>query len=216
MAAVTTTELDPQIQVRHPAQAGVRKVDGRSVRRDRNRDAVIDAFLDLVREGRLRPSVAEIAARSAVSHRSVFRYFTETDALIRAAIVRQVERVAHLIDTSVDLTLPTVARIDTMVRRRMAVYGEVAHVERLVRALAHEQPLLRQELANNRALSRLQIGRMFAPELAAMDAATAANTLAVIDVMCSFDSFDLLRNDQGLTEAEATEAIGQALRRLFA
>ena len=47
--------------------------DGRRLRRERNRDAVIEALLDLFGEGNLQPSTDEIAVRSGVSARSLFR-----------------------------------------------------------------------------------------------------------------------------------------------
>ena len=48
-------------------------VDGRRVRRDRNRDAVVDALLTLYGEGNLEPGSAEIAERAGLSPRSLFR-----------------------------------------------------------------------------------------------------------------------------------------------
>src|SRR3954469_10856930 len=67
-------------------------VDGRSLRRERNREAVIEAFLVLVREGNFDPGGAEIAERAGVSHRSVFRYFDDLADLMMTAIAREVER----------------------------------------------------------------------------------------------------------------------------
>ena len=41
--------------------------DGRQLRRERNREAVVEALLDLYRDGNLQPSSEEIAARSGLS-----------------------------------------------------------------------------------------------------------------------------------------------------
>ena len=71
--------------------------DGRNQRRDRNRDAVVTALLELYREGQLGPSAEEIAARAGISVRSLFRYFDDVDALVRAAIARQQEHLAPLV-----------------------------------------------------------------------------------------------------------------------
>ena len=57
--------------------------DGRTARRDRNRDAVLDAVLDLFGEDSLAPAPAEVAERSGVSLRSVYRYYEDRDALYR-------------------------------------------------------------------------------------------------------------------------------------
>ena len=69
--------------------ADVVNIDGRRARRDRNRERVVDAMLELYREGDLRPSVNTVAERSGVSHRSVFRYFDDLGELCRVAVERQ-------------------------------------------------------------------------------------------------------------------------------
>jgi hypothetical protein len=56
---------------------------------------------------------------------------------------------------------------------------------------------------------------MFGPELSAMPADQAANTLAVVDVLCSFDANELFREDQGLSRDEAAAALRHALVTLF-
>ena len=63
--------------------------DGRRRRREKNRDAVIEALLGLVRGGDLDPTVVKIAERAGVSHRSVFRYFDDFNDLGRTAIEQQ-------------------------------------------------------------------------------------------------------------------------------
>ena len=64
-------------------------VDGRSLRRQRNRDAVVEAAFELIGERRTTPTIDEVAERSGLSARSVFRYFDDTDDLISAVIRRQ-------------------------------------------------------------------------------------------------------------------------------
>src|SRR3546814_12280183 len=70
--------------------------DGRSLRRDRNRMAVIDAVLALYDSGNLAPSSDNIAERAGTSVRSVFRYFDDVDDMLRAALGRQQERLEPL------------------------------------------------------------------------------------------------------------------------
>jgi len=70
--------------------------DGRSARRDRNRLAVLDAVIELFSEGVLEPTPDDVAARVGLSARSVYRYFVDRDALLRAAIDRSFERVMPL------------------------------------------------------------------------------------------------------------------------
>ena len=103
-----------------------RDLDGRTARRDRNRIAVLDVVLELFSEGEPRPSPEQVAARSGVSLRSVYRYVADRGDLIRAAIDRHLERVQPLfvIDDVPEDT--TVARVEQFVRARMRGYEAIA------------------------------------------------------------------------------------------
>ena len=48
--------------------------DGRRVRREQNREAVLDAVVELFHEGSYQPTTDEIAIRAGLSPRSQFRY----------------------------------------------------------------------------------------------------------------------------------------------
>ena len=53
------------------------RIDGRLARSARTRHAVVDALLDLLGEGDLRPTAARIAERAGVSLRIVFHHFED-------------------------------------------------------------------------------------------------------------------------------------------
>src|SRR5438128_1011303 len=65
------------------------EVDGRRLRREQNREAVLDALVELFAEGLYQPSANDIAERAGISPRSLFRYFDDIDDLNRATIERQ-------------------------------------------------------------------------------------------------------------------------------
>src|SRR5688572_25034848 len=71
-------------------------VDGRRARRHRSRDLAVDALLDLLNEGIARPTAQQVAERSGVSLRSIFRIFDDVQSLHMAASERQMSRVRHL------------------------------------------------------------------------------------------------------------------------
>ncbi|MGI9600359.1 MAG: TetR/AcrR family transcriptional regulator, partial [Acidimicrobiales bacterium] len=182
------SETSPEVAT-PPESSG----DGRRARRDRNRDAVVDALLGLFCDGNLAPTVAEVAARSEVSHRSVFRYFEDIDELGRAAVERQQSRVGHLMQIP-DIgegSLPE--RIDAIVGQRMALYEEVKATARVARLRAPFQPVIAASLAASRALLYDQVRIHFDAELSAMDEADADDTAAAVDVLLSFESCELLR-----------------------
>ena len=71
--------------------------DGRVARRERNRDAVVDAIMLLIQSGETQPSMADVARLAGVSERSIFRHFETRDALFAAVIERQLEVVSALL-----------------------------------------------------------------------------------------------------------------------
>lgn len=189
--------------------------DGRRTRRIRNKVAVIDAYLDLVGEGNDSPSVAEVAERSHVSHRSVFRYFSDKDDLARSSIDRQIERLAPMLTLELGPDAPLTERIEHLLSRRFELFEQIAPIARLMRSIANKDNSMGKLLAQNRQIARRQIADLLEPELSAMDAGLAEETLAVIDVLCSFESGELFRSDLGLDRERSIAALTRAISGLF-
>ena len=190
------------------------ELDGRRKRRDRNRDAVVDAMLDLHKEGNLVPGVADLAERSGVSHRSVFRYFDDLDDLFRVAIARSAERWSPLMKIHRFGEGSLADRIDALVQQRMRLFEESGPSSRAQRLKAPLSEVLAADLQSVRSLLRSQISVQFEHELAELGD-RAAPTLAAIDVLLSLESYDLLRFDQGLSKAKTADALGQSLTHLL-
>jgi AcrR family transcriptional regulator len=198
-----------------PAAATEPGGDGRHQRRDRNREAVVEALLALYREGDLQPSTDDIARRAGISARSVFRYFEDGDTLSRTAISRQQEHLAPLYALSVDPMVPLAERVVGFVGERAGLLAEMGFVGHVARLLAPIQPRLAAELTRVRGVLRDQVAELFAPELALRSPADAAATLAALDVASSWEAYHLLREDQGLSDPEARAAMTMSLRRLL-
>ncbi|HMC39894.1 MAG TPA: TetR family transcriptional regulator, partial [Acidimicrobiales bacterium] len=60
-------------------------MDGRVLRGEINRQAIVDAFLGLVAEDGAVPTAQAVAQRAGVAKRSVFHHFVDMAALMRAA-----------------------------------------------------------------------------------------------------------------------------------
>ena len=189
--------------------------DGRNRRRDRNRDAVVTALLELYREGDPAPRAEQIAARAGLSPRSLFRYFDDVEAMVRAAIERQQQHIAPLFRVDVPTDLPLDERIDRFVTARLRLIEGMGEVGRVARTLAPRQPLILAELAGIRRRLRHQLAEAFAPELDALPTVERRQVLATADVMTSWEARDLMHNDQGLPLDEVADAIRDGLRRLL-
>jgi AcrR family transcriptional regulator len=200
----------------HPSTGPTPIEDGRRARRERNRDAVVDALLELFRDGNLAPSSDEIAGRAGVSPRSLFRYFDDVDDLCRTSISRQHARVSRAIELSVEPDAPLPERITAVVEQRVRLFEAMGAVGQVLRIRAPFQPLVAAELSGARRLLRRQLTRTFATELAALSPAGATAVLAAVDALCSFESYRLMRDDQGLSRATTEAVLVGALTRLLA
>ena len=58
--------------------------DGRTARAERTREKVVDAVLELLDGGDVRPTAERIAKRAGVSERTVFQHFADREALFGA------------------------------------------------------------------------------------------------------------------------------------
>lgn len=186
-------------------------VDGRVERRERNRTAVVEALLDLYREGDLAPSAEVIARRAGVSPRSLFRYFDDVDALVQEAIAQQQARLSSRMELHLDPAQPLAERIEHLVEARLDLYAAMGSVARVGRAVAPNQPRVAAELARLRGVLREQLASGFAPELGALGTTSAA-ALAAADVLISWEAVDLLLHDHGLDRDAVAATLTTGLR----
>lgn len=187
-----------------------RAVDGRRARRHRSRDVAVDALLDLLGEGVLRPTAQQVAERSGVSLRSIFRIFDDVESLNAAACARQLGRVRHLF-VDVMPTGPLAARVEEVVAINGRLYDSIAPIRRAALRAAPESPALQEQLARARGWVRAEVERVFAPELARAERDTAAG----IEMALSFEAWDQLRTAQGLSTARASAAVEHVLTALL-
>ncbi len=166
-------------------------IDGRSLRRERNREAVIEAFLALVREGNFDPGGAEIAERAGVSHRSVFRYFDDLADLMRTAVGRELQRGLPL-GVVRDLGQgPFADRLERMVDARMAMFAQVQGIATVTRLRSVTIPALHDEFASLTTRSRVMMEHHFAPEIAKLPADQREPIVDAVQALTSWDTYDL-------------------------
>ena len=188
------------------------EVDGRRLRREQNRDAALDALVELFREGVYQPSTNEIAERAGLSPRSLFRYFDDVEDLNRAAIERQLADARPLLDVGVGPEAPTATKISHVVEARMRLFEATAPAARAARISAHRRDVIAAQVHDARSYLRGQLARLFAPELAGERAAL----LPAIDALCSFETHELLRHDQRLSATKTAASLSAALTVLLA
>ena len=189
----------------------VEEVDGRRLRREQNREAVLDALVELFGEGIYQPSSNDIAERAGISPRSLFRYFDDIDDLNRAAIERQLAAARPLLDIGVGADTPAATKIERLVAARVRLFETIAPAARSARVCAHRHPVIATQLRESRSYLRHQVGRLFARELGNHRAAL----LPALDALCAFETYELLRFDQGLSRSKTVSALVASLTSLL-
>lgn len=191
-------------------------MDGRTARRDRNTEAVLDAVRELFVEGSFAPTAEAVAARSGVSLRSVYRYFEDTDALFRAAIARRVAAAEELFDVPGLGEGPLDERIERLVDQRLALYEAVAPEVRAALARGPAAPLVLEQMQLRRRLLAEQVERHFAVEAGRLGRTRGKALLRCVDLLLQFDSVEQLTVRSGLSRARARAVLVTGVAALLA
>jgi len=199
-----------------PIEPGDPAADGRTARRQRNRELVLDAALALFGEGMLEPGAAEVAERSGVSLRSVYRYFDDTDALIRAAVARSIEKVRPLFELDGLGVGPREDRVARIVAGRVRLHDEVAPMVRATLQRAPTNVILRETHERNLAALRRQVEAMFGPELEVLAPDDAREVAAALDLLLGFQSIEHLRRIRGFSVDETRRTLARAVSSVLA
>lgn len=186
-------------------------VDGRTARRHRNRDLVLDATIDLFAEGYAPPTPAQVAERSGVSLRSVYRYFSDHDELVVAAVGRFVQRNEGLFVLDVSPDAPLRERIERFVDGRLRLYEAVAAVARMATRRSEEVAVFAAQFAQRRRMLTRQSADLFAAELSHLGAGVAD----AVDALSQFGALEHLRVHRGLSKRRTREALVEGLHRLL-
>jgi TetR/AcrR family transcriptional regulator, regulator of autoinduction and epiphytic fitness len=191
-------------------------IDGRVARRERNRDAVVDAIMVLVQSGEIEPSMAQVAEVAGVSERSIFRHFDSREALVAAVIERQLEVVGSIL-REIRTNGPAAERVRALMAERARLFEEITPMRYCALRVADRSALVADQLANARSWLREEIEAVFARELERRPPAEARDLLDSLDLVTSWEAWNVLRQQQGCTVTRArrlTERL--ALRALSA
>lgn len=184
--------------------------DGRALRRLRSYEMAVDAVLDLIGEGIPAPTARQIADRSGISIRTVFRLTQDVESLHAAAVHRQAERVAPLY-TTLPTDGPLPERIGALVENRAAVFEVISPVRLVAERLAPGSPVIADGLIRNGEFLRVQVASVFEAELCEMDRTQRRQVLYAADVAAGWGTWDQLRRANGLSRNESVRVVRRLL-----
>jgi AcrR family transcriptional regulator len=190
-------------------------IDGRTARRDRGRNAVLEAALELWEEENLEPSPEQIAQRAGVSTRSVYRYFEDRDQLVRAIIAHKQMQIVPLFRIEDmgqgDLEL----RILRFVDSRLEVYEAIGASARAMTIKASGDPVIAEQIAFRKSEFRQQVVRQFDSELARMTDTERMVSLNSVDALTQAESLDRFRRELQLSKDDCRTLLVASIRALL-
>jgi len=188
-------------------------VDGRSLRRERNRQDIVDALLGLIENGETEISAALIASKAGLSERSIFRYFDDVNDLYRSvcdlAFSKEIEYA--LIDDAGVGSLDT--KIENFVNQRVRIYTMNEKIAPAARSFAFKNPIIKNQLVVGRKLLRNQIITHFSEELSALDKQQQQVAVAIIDSLTTFEYYDMMRSDQKMSVQAIKSVLAESIRK---
>ncbi len=191
--------------------AGGLALDGRSRRSDRTRQLVVGTFLDLLVEGEPQPTALQVSERCGVSMRSIFRLFDDVEAMHAAAVVTQIDRVAHLV-VALEPTGSLDRRIKVVVDGRARLFEAISPIRRMAVRLAPTSRPIRADLDVANEFFRDQLAEMFALELADLSPERRATMLDTLDLATSWETWERLRSIQDASERRARRIVSDLVR----
>jgi len=207
---VISTDIENELD--HGATGSDLIVDGRTARRNRNKNAVLDALIALANEGNDEPPIEMIAERAGVSYRSVYRYFDDRTDLMLSAITRVMGELWPIFDIEQIGEGPLDDRIARLTSVRLAAYRELAPLTRNAVHRRANEPAVADGYDRVRDHLRGQLAQQFEPELAAMPAADRAIALAALDAMFQFEVLDYLTVHGDMSEHDLARVLDRHVR----
>ena len=187
-------------------------VDGRTARRQRNKDAVLDALIELANEGDHEPPIERIADRAHVSYRSVYRYFDDRTDLMLSAIGRVMGDLWPIFDIEHLGEGPLEERIEHLISVRLDAYRRLAPVTRSAVHLRVNEPMVAEAYDRVRQFLSDQLAQQFEPELAALASKDREVARAALDTMFQFEALEYLAVREQLDDQALTRVLSRHIR----
>ena len=183
--------------------------DGRRLRSERSRKAIIDASLAFLNEGVLVPTAQQVAERAGVGIRSFFRHFEDMGSLA-AATDAEIRDSYESLFLGGDREGTVTERIERAVERHADAYEIVKHIMLSTQVQRWRYKFLRDAYARNQRGLRKDLDDWL-PELKNLPRARRE----AVDAVASFEMWHRLREQQGLSTKASLKIVIDLLKGLI-
>lgn len=190
--------------------SSTQKVDGRTARSERTRNAIVDAHLQLIREGDLRPTADRIAKQAGVSLRALWSHFADMEALIAESGQRVLASrdAAH---RPISPKLPLPERIEAYCKQRARMLEQITPN---AKASAVKEPFseaLQKYRKLHLARVREEVAALFAAELRGDE-----ELLNAVTGVSMWSTWSTWRDGMGLSVQAARATMARTITALLA
>ena len=189
------------------------KIDGRRLRSERTRLAIIEAYLELLRRNSVMPTAAQIADEAGCSVRSIFERFSDLNALsLATADYAIAQGQAEAVARNINGDRPT--RIRSHVETRALACEKWLPLWRIITSLDQDAELrTRVVLVRLANIERMKL--MYRLELSSLPEPARDQLLTALAVLISFESWDQMRHCFGLSTEAAQGVWRSAIDRML-
>lgn len=195
-----------------PVKTG--RVDGRRLRSERTRRAIIEAYLELLRRDPRMPTAAQIAAEAGYSTRSVFERFVDLNALTLATAdyaIAQGQAEAEARDVDADRP----SRIRSHIATRAHACERWLPLWRVLLATQNDVAELKTRIMLARFANIERMRLMYRAELSGLAEPAREQLLIALATLISFESWDQLRGCYRLSTEAAQDVWRSTIDRLL-
>jgi TetR/AcrR family transcriptional regulator of autoinduction and epiphytic fitness len=179
-------------------------LDGRVLRGQRNREAIVDSLIELYSQGNVRPTAAAVAEQARLSTRSVYHHFDDMNSLVLEVAARSDAR-WQAITAPPEPLGPVEDRVRGFAEHRFTRWSITAPVVRAGLVAMSDSSTVTGIMRSGSRGDLQQIRDAFAPEL--REATQAKVMLAGLGVAFDFLTWERLHVVSGLSHDNTVAAM---------
>ena len=178
------------------------RVDGRRLRGEKTRRAIVLALLDLIEEGNPAPPAREIADRAGIAIRSIRQHFTTREEILLAVAEEHAGRLgAARVEIADDV--PLGERIERFTQARARELEASAPMRQAGALQEHYSDTVVRAVRATARARRRDVAHVFEMELTRVAPAERKLVLDALDAASAGRTWDAMRRDAGLSAAAA-------------
>jgi AcrR family transcriptional regulator len=184
--------------------------DGRKDRGLENKKLIVQALIELIREGQISPTAEAVSERAGVGLRTVFRHFADMETLYREIAQESEQAILKVIANPLQGECWQ-DKLTHAVERRSDMFERLMPIQMATLVNLHQSDFLRMQQAVSIELQR-QLLKAFLPASIVKDKIL----FEALDLNLSIETWLRLRRDQKLSKAKAKQVMKRCVEQLVA